>query len=40
MPPLLMTALFALLLNVVAPNSPVALPHVGKLDKVAAVFAD
>lgn len=33
MPPMLMTALFSLLLNLVAPTTNVSLPHVGKLDK-------
>ncbi len=34
MPPLLMTALFSLLLNVFAPQSTITLPHASRLASV------
>ena len=34
MPPLLMTTLFSIMLNLLVPHSNVALPHVSKIDNV------
>ena len=40
MPPLLMTALFSMLLNMLAPQSSIQLPHLSKVDRTAVTVAE